>query len=154
MQSGYREFDRVLPPTARARILLVAGDVTARLTLTAVLEKGGYCVEQAATPAEALDLLESKEFALVLCGLMDTGSSDALRSVIRFAKTLEYRPATAFLTASQLQPSGSNAGEDLFVEPVDVPTLLMTVADLIGSRAASRARTAARRAHVAEALSA
>lgn len=155
METASLELDRALPSTSRARILLVAGNVAARLTLTAILEKSGYSVDQAATPTQALDLLETKEYELVLCGLMESETIDSLRSVVRFAKSQEYRPATAFLTASALQtPDSSQPGEDLFVEPVDVASLLMTVADLIGSRAADRARTAARKAMVAEPLSA
>lgn len=146
MQSIFSEFDRALSEQTRARVLLVSADVRVRLTLSAILSKVGYTVDHTGAPAEALDLLESQEYALVLCELTDAGKAEGLRSVVRFAKTLEYRPATAFITASQLSSAGDDSGEDLFVEPVDVPLLLMTVAELIGARAAHRARRDTRRA--------
>jgi hypothetical protein len=65
--------------------------------------------------------------------------------VLKLAQSQEYRPATAYLTAS---PDDSEADEDaerLLIEPVDMPTLLTHIAELIGTRAVGRARRAARR---------
>jgi CheY-like chemotaxis protein len=128
----------------RVRILLAVDDVTARLTLDAVLKKSGYAVDSAASSAEAMEKIESGQYALVLCNFSGE-SAESSRNVLKLAQSQEYRPATAYLTAS---PDDSEADEDaerLLIEPVDMPTLLTHIADLIGNRAVGRARRAARR---------
>ncbi len=82
-------------------------------------------------------------FALVLCNLQGE-SPEACRRVIKLAQTQEYRPATAYLTASPEKRRPQNT-DQLLIEPVDVPSLLTQVTDLIASRAADRARRAVRR---------
>jgi hypothetical protein len=61
------------------------------------------------------------------------------------AQTQDYRPATAYLTASR---DGGTKGlsERMLIAPVDIPDLLTQIADLIANRAAGRARRAVRRA--------
>ena len=49
------------------RILLAAREMTARLTLQAVLEKSGYLVDVASSPDNAIDRIETGQYALVLC---------------------------------------------------------------------------------------
>jgi CheY-like chemotaxis protein len=128
----------------RVRILLAVDDVTARLTLDAVLKKSGYAVDSAASSAEAMEKIESGQYALVLCNF-SSESAESSRNVLKLAQSQEYRPATAYLTAS---PDDSTADEDaerLLIEPVDMPALLTHIAELIGNRAVGRARRAARR---------
>lgn len=128
----------------RVRILLAVDDVTARLTLDAVLKKSGYAVDSAASSAEAMEKIESGQYALVLCNF-SSESPESSRNVLKLAQSQEYRPATAYLTAS---PDDSTADEDaerLLIEPVDMPALLTHIAELIGNRAVGRARRAARR---------
>lgn len=131
-------------PADRVRILLAVDDVTARLTLDAVLKKSGYAVDSAASSAEAMEKIESGQYALVLCNF-SSESPESSRNVLKLAQSQEYRPATAYLTAS---PDDSTADEDaerLLIEPVDMPALLTHIAELIGTRAVGRARRAARR---------
>ena len=132
-------------PADRIGILLAVDDVTARLTLDAVLKKSGYAVDSAASSAEAMEKIESGQYALVLCNFANE-SAESSRNVLKLAQSQEYRPATAYLTAS---PDDSEADEDaerLLIEPVDVPALLTHIAELIGTRAVGRAQRAARRA--------
>jgi DNA-binding NtrC family response regulator len=131
------------------KILLAADNVAARLTLKAVLEKSGYSVESAASASEAMEKIETKEYALVLCGL-DGDSPTASRSVIKFAQRQEYRPATAYVRIfhDQAAPGEGDSGEsaEVLVGTFEVAALLTQVAELLANRAAGRARRALRRA--------
>ena len=49
-----------------ARVLLVHGDLAPRLALQTILQAGGYSVDVAASPAEALSKLDEGRYALVL----------------------------------------------------------------------------------------
>jgi CheY-like chemotaxis protein len=114
-----------------ARVLLVDDDPTSRLTVQTILEAGGYHVDSAASAAEAYVKMEKRVFELVLS---DVGieSPTSGYEVLAHARTMDYRPATAILTASY---EGSNEpGRPLLVEPEDVPGLLTKIAHLIGSR--------------------
>jgi CheY-like chemotaxis protein len=126
------------------RILLAVDDVTARLTLDAVLKKSGYAVDSAASSAEAMEKIESGQYALVLCNF-SRESAESSRNVLKLAQSQEYRPATAYLTASPDDSEADKDAERLLIEPVDMPTLLTHIAELIGTRAVGRARRAARR---------
>ena len=143
-KGGVRE--RALRPEV-ARVLLVDGDVTTRLTLQAVLQASGYAIDSAASTPEAMEKLERQEYDLVLCGVR-AETQDECRQVISHARAQEYKPATALLTASGEQsrrawehPKSSR----LLVEPQEVPALLTKIADLLADRAAGRERRNMRR---------
>jgi len=128
-----------------ARVLLVEGDVTARLALQAILQASGYTVDSAASAPEAIDKIEKSKFALVLCGLPDT--QGACRRVLDHARAQDYRPATAYLTTC----GGSGPVKErprsrrVLIEPVEIPQLLTKIADLLADRAAGRERRIMRR---------
>jgi CheY-like chemotaxis protein len=120
-------------PMRLARVLLADDDPTARLTLQTLLEAGGYRVDSAASAAEAMQKLDSQEYALVLTDRdMETPNS-GLR-VLAHARTMDYRPATALVNTESDAEAGSPKKPTL-VAPEDVPGLLGKVADLIGRRA-------------------
>ena len=129
-----------------AHILLAHTDVAVRLTLKAVLEKSGYSVDSAASSAEAMEKIEKGQYALILCGLK-AESDRASRNIIKMAQTQEYRPATAYLTASQDVARLRKKSEEVLIAPVNIPALLTQITDLIASRAAGRANRAIRRMH-------
>jgi len=118
-----------------ARVLLVDDDPTSRLTVQTILEAGGYHVDSAASAAEAYVKMEKLEFELVLS---DVGieSPTSGYEVLAHARAMDYRPATAILTASY--ESADEPGKPFLVEPEDVPGLLTKIATLIGSRASRR----------------
>ena len=126
------------------RVLLAVDDVAARLTLEAVLSRSGYAVDSAASSAEAMDLIESEAYALVLCNL-DAESAAASRSVLRLAFRQHYRPATAYLITARDHGVHPVDAEELLIEPVDIPSLLTDVAELVANRAAGRSERAMRR---------
>ena len=140
---------RVSAYPGEINILLAADNVAARLTLKAVLEKSGYSVEMAASSSEAMEKIETKEYALVLCGL-DGDSPTASRNVIKFAQRQEYRPATAYVQIFHDQGASDEADSvetsEVLVGTFEVAALLTQVAELLANRAAGRARRALRRA--------
>src|SRR6266446_882629 len=83
-----------------ARVLLVDDDPTSRLTLKTVLEAGGYNVDAAASAAEAVGKLDEGEYELVLSDLQ-MESPEAGLKVLAHARMMEYKPATALITAYQ-----------------------------------------------------
>lgn len=126
-----------------ARVLLVDDDPTSRLTLKTVLQAGGYSVDAAASSAEAFGKMEESEYELVLSDLQSE-SPEAGLSVLRHARMMDYRPATALITAERDSPRNTshshNAGASpsVLVETEDVPGLLGKIADLISLRATRR----------------
>jgi len=121
-----------------APVLLVDDDVASRLTLQTLLRAGGYNVDVASSAAEAIEKLDSSQYVLVLSDLGIRSPEEGL-NVLAYARSKEYRPATALVTAyhgSGPLPTAREA--DVVVETEDVPRLLTKVADLIGFRAIRR----------------
>ena len=118
-----------------ARVLLVDDDPTSRLTLKTVLQAGGYSVDAAASAAEAFGKMEESEYELVLSDLQ-MESPEAGLNVLRHARMMDYRPATALITAER--DSSNRVGPSVLVETEDVPGLLGKIADLISLRATRR----------------
>ncbi len=118
-----------------ARVLVVDDDPTSRLTLQTLLQAGGYSVDAAASAAEAVVKLGEREYHLVLSD-MSMESPEAGLKVIAHARMMDYKPATALVTAypdSDTNEGNHRAG--VLVEPEDIAGLLGTVADLISVRA-------------------
>jgi CheY-like chemotaxis protein len=137
-------------PLGLARVLLVHGDVASRLTLQTLLQAGGYMVDVAASSAEARLKLDEQKYELVLCDTA-TESTESGLGVLAYARSKEYRPATAAVTA--YHKSRPRRGEPRGRQRVSVDTdqlskLLGKVADLIGARATRRAERAMRHAGV------
>jgi DNA-binding NtrC family response regulator len=120
-----------------ARVLLVDDDPTARLTLKTVLEASGYNVDSAASAAEAVGKLDAGEYELVLSDLR-MESPEAGRTVLAYAKMMDYKPATAILTTYQSMSPARPNQSSLLIKPEDVPGLLGKIADLISARATRR----------------
>lgn len=117
-----------------ARVLLVDDNPASRLTLQTLLEAGGYCVDAAASAAEAVGKLERQEYELVLSDL-EMESPKAGLKVLAHARLMEYRPATALISTYLDSTPVYDLPNGLLVEPEDVPELLTKVAQLIGDRA-------------------
>ena len=123
-------------------------DPATRLTLKTVLEAGGYKVNVAASAAEAVGKLDEGEYELVLSDLQ-MESPEAGLKVIAHARMMEYKPATALITAYQdSHPDLARHQKSLLISPEDVPGLLGKVADLIAQRASRRLRRELRLAGV------
>ncbi len=122
-----------------ARILLIDNDDTSRMTLTAVLEAGGYEVTHSTTTVDAVDRLNEGSFELVLCHA-ESVNSEIDPAILSYARFREYQPATALLHAMHSPLDGEDDGvvrQEILVEPENIPDLLDDVAGLIGARALS-----------------
>ncbi len=121
-----------------ARVLLVDDDPTSRLTLKTVLETCGYSVESAARAAEAVGKLDESEYALVLSDLQ-LESPEAGLKVLAHARMMDYKPATALITAYHDAKAVPDIWpKSLLIKPEDVQGLLTKVASLISDRATRR----------------
>jgi CheY-like chemotaxis protein len=124
-----------------ARVLLVHGELAPRLALQTILQAGGYTVDVAATPSEALSKLDEQPYDLVL----SDGESSSGRNVLAYARVKGYKPATAVVTSHEMiqaRRSPGPARQSMSVCTENLPLLLGKVADLIGFRAIRRCRLA------------
>ena len=124
-----------------ARVLLVHGELAPRLALRTILQAGGYAVDVAATPAEAISKLDEGRYELVLSDA-ELGSRPAGRNVLAYARVKDYRPATALVTSyepsQKRRPGRGKHRISIYTE--NLPNLLGEVAELIGVRASRRYR--------------
>jgi CheY-like chemotaxis protein len=124
-----------------ARVLLVHGELAPRLALQTILQAGGYSVDVAASPAEALSKLDESQYELVLSDIRFDSTNQLGRNVLAYARIKEYRPATALLSADQFlkrRPGRNKHHISIYTE--NLPSLLEEVAELIGIRASRRYR--------------
>ena len=129
-----------------ARVLVVDDNPTSRLTLQTVLEAGGYRVDAAASAAEAVGKLDEQEYELVLSDLQMESPQAGLK-VLAHARMMDYKPATALVTAYQNTETREKT-KRMLISPEDIPDLLGKVASLIGIRAARRVEREMRLANV------
>jgi CheY-like chemotaxis protein len=124
-----------------ARVLLVHGELAPRLALRTILQAGGYSVDVAATPSEAISKLDEGRYELVLSDA-EFGSRPAGRNVLAYARVKDYRPATALVTSYERsqnhRPGRGKHHISIYTE--NLPNLLGEVAELIGVRASRRYR--------------
>src|SRR5215472_4030155 len=143
-----RKLPRLFPKTSGsgraldlARVLVVHGDLAPRLALQTILQAGGYEVDVAASPAEALSKLDEGRYALVLSDATFDSTNQLGRNVPAYARVKDYRPATALITSSQFNRLRPSRGRhELSVYTENLPNLLEEVAELIGLRAIRRYR--------------
>jgi len=125
----------IMPTLGLARVLLVDDNPASRLTLQTVLQASGYFVDTAASAAEAIGKMDSREYALILSDL-HMESQDAGLRVLAHARTMEYRPASAILsTWQQDQAERARPTGPILIETEDIPELLGQVAGMISARA-------------------
>ena len=123
-----------------ARVLLVDDDPTSRLTLQTVLEAGGYHVDAAGSAAEAVHMLEDREYELVLSDLQMESPHAGLK-VLAHARMMDYKPATAIITTyrnSRRRPPARKANQAVLIKSEELPELLGKVAELVSLRATRR----------------
>jgi CheY-like chemotaxis protein len=124
-----------------ARVLLVHGELAPRLALRTILQAGGYFVDVAASPAEAIAKLDEGPYELVLSD-NHFGSPQAGRNVLAYARVKDYRPATALITSYEplLKRQPGRGNYQVAIHTENLPNLLGEVAELIGVRACRRHR--------------
>jgi len=128
------------PSLDLARVLLVHGELAPRLALRTILQAGGYFVDVAASPSEAIAKLDRGQYELVLSD-NNFGSREAGRNLLAYARVKDYRPATALITSYEpLLKRIPGRGYLVAIHTENLPNLLGEIAELIGIRACRRYR--------------
>jgi len=123
-------------------VLLVHGELAPRLALRTILQAGGYFVDVAASPSEAIVKLDTGQYELVLSD-NNFDARDAGRNLLAYARVKDYRPATALITSYEpLWKRLPGRGHQVAIHTENLPNLLGEIADLIGLRACRRLRQA------------
>ena len=124
-----------------ARVLVVHGELTPRLALQTILRAGGYSVDVAATPAEALSKLDESAYELVLSEAL-FGTGEVGPDLLAYARVKDYRPATALITSNEpaVRRRYVRQPKQVSIYTENLPVLLGKVAELIGVRASRRYR--------------
>ena len=100
----------------KRRILLVDDEVAVLLTLKAVLEISGFDVDTAASAKDAKLKLKKNQYAMVITDMrMENDAAGA--EVIQAARSAEYHPALALLTAF---PVAEEDWQELDTDKVEV----------------------------------
>jgi DNA-binding response OmpR family regulator len=122
---------------AKRRVLLVDDEVAVLLTLKAVLEISGFDVDTAASAREAKSKLRSKQYEMVITD-MRMESDVAGREVIVAARTADYHPAVALLTAFPVADEDwQDMGADkMLVKPMQTRSLIQSIEKLLESHQA------------------
>ena len=139
MQKTYNAHPVGRPALDLARVLLMHRELTSRLALQPILQAGGYAVDVAGTPAEAINKLDEGQYELVLSD-SDFGSEMSGRNVLAYARVKDYHPATALVTSYEDGTRRSQPGQQVSICTENLANLLAEVAELIGVRASRRYR--------------
>jgi DNA-binding response OmpR family regulator len=118
----------------KRRILLVDDELAILLTLKAILEINGFEVETAASAKEAKSRLANNVYQMVITDMrMETETAGY--DVIREAKTKDYDPAVAILTAFPLLGSDwkEEGADSMLVKPMNTNDLLRQIEALLVS---------------------
>jgi DNA-binding response OmpR family regulator len=126
---------------AKRRVLLVDDEIAVLLTLKAVLEISGFDVDTAASAREAKSKLKSKQYEMVITD-MRMESEVAGREVIVAARTADYHPAVALLTAFPVADDDwQDMGADkMLVKPMQTRSLIQSIEKLLESHQAKLAK--------------
>ena len=121
----------------KRRILLVDDEVAVLLTMKAVLEISGFDVDTAASAREGKSKLKNRTYDMVITD-MRMESEEAGREVIVAARTAEYHPAVALLTAFPVADDDwQNMGADkMLVKPMQTRALIQQIEKLLDSHLA------------------
>jgi DNA-binding response OmpR family regulator len=126
---------------AKRRVLLVDDEVAVLLTMKAVLEISGFDVDTATSAHEGRSKIRTREYQMVITD-MRMESDAAGREVIQAARTADYHPAVALLTAFPVeQDDWMEMGADrMLVKPMQTPVLIKQLEKLLESHAAKLAK--------------
>lgn len=116
----------------KRRILLVDDELAILLTLKAILEINGFEVETASSAKEARGKLSDGVYQMVITDMrMETETAGY--DVIREAKSRDYDPAIAILTAFPLLGSDwkEEGADSMLVKPMNTNDLLRQIEALL-----------------------
>jgi DNA-binding response OmpR family regulator len=114
-------------PSAPAKILLVDDDNAIRFSLSKILEHHGFNVSSAANVSDALRLISSESFDVLLSDLHMPGLGDGL-TVVSAMRHSNPKAVTLLLSAFPQMTAAANAillqTDEILVKPMNVAALL------------------------------
>ena len=121
---------------ATAKVLLVDDDEVIRLTLAAILEQDGFDVTVAASVSEALKLISSETYDVLLSDLHMPGAGDGL-TVVSAMRHANPRAVTLLLSAFPEMTAASHAvllqADEVLVKPMAVTALVAVIKQRMAS---------------------
>ncbi len=115
---------------ADPRILLVDDDEIIRLTLSTLLNKFGFAVTTAGNTAEALRLIHSATFEVLISDLHMPGAGDGL-TVVSAMRHANPRAVTMLLSAFPEMAAATHAillqADEILVKPMDILELVKVI---------------------------
>lgn len=116
----------------KRRLLVVDDELAIVLTLRALLEIYGFEVETAVSAKEAIAKLKTSTYHMVITD-MKMEHERAGFDVVRAARSMDYQPAIALLTAfPMLGQDWKDEGADcMFVKPMNTKDLLRQIEALL-----------------------
>jgi DNA-binding response OmpR family regulator len=116
----------------KRRILLADDEIAILLTLKAILEIHGFDVETAASAGEAIAKLQTGNYHMVITDMKMEHEKSGYE-VIRAARSTEYDPAVAILTAFPMLGSEwkSEGAQSMLVKPMNTEDLLRQIEALL-----------------------
>jgi CheY-like chemotaxis protein len=121
---------------AIAKILLVDDDEVVRLTLASVLEQLGFDMTVAASVSEALKLISSETYDVLLSDLHMPGAGDGL-TVVSAMRHANPKAVTLLLSAFPEMTAAAHAillqADQILVKPMDVTALVEVIKQRLAS---------------------
>ena len=121
------------PPPSAARILVVEDEVSVRTLFRKLLEDSGYEVVTVAKGCQAVEMLRTREFQMVLTDLMPAGAEgiDIIQAIRREQPQLKIIAVSGALGGA-LRRAPEEPGVDArLIKPVSADTLLTTVRSVL-----------------------
>jgi signal transduction histidine kinase len=127
--NGNSESPGLFPSLDNARLLVVDDEENLRITTAAILEKEGYAVDTASSGNEAIALLASADYDLVLTDLhMEGGEGLSVLNEIRRNAPLTISVVlTGFASVESAIAALQEGAYDYLVKPCDIETMKHTI---------------------------
>ncbi len=115
-------------------ILVVDDDRNMREAMKATIERAGYPVEITSSPLEALDLIDRKEFSLVITDMKMPGMSglELLKQIRLKSISVPVLVITGFGTVENAVECMKLGASDYIMKPFDFKTLIQAIKRLTG----------------------
>src|SRR5690349_6233443 len=127
--NGNPELSALFSALDHARLLVVDDEENLRITTAAILEKEGYAVDTASSGNEAISLLATADYDLVLTDLhMEAGEGLAVLNEIRRNAPLTISVVlTGFASVESAIAALQEGAYDYLVKPCDIETMKHTI---------------------------
>ncbi len=131
-------------PEQSSKILIADDEPNLRLTLTAILEKDGYDVTAVALGSEALEMVRTRQFALIFLDLKmpDVDGLSVLPEIHRLCPDVPVLILTAHATLDAAIKAVRLCARDFLLKPLDPPLILERVHAILSERQPPQRRKA------------